>query len=498
MRVAEPELDRSVGAKAVSGGDQTTPPDLRRARSSTERGSKGERSEARGARNVLIWVVGALLIAVPAIRLPDEGIWLGAKTLVLEAVGVLLAILAFSSRRWTGSRALAAAISGPNPLILGFLIWITLSAVRSELPTFSLPELMRHLGGVLVYFAVVYGAGGREHLRRLVGLLQLAATAGALMAFGAAVADEARVPIGAFRNEQLFAGFLCLLFPLLVMALVAEEVPTLRLAGQAPVILAGAGLLLTANRSAWIGTVVGLLVMGGLVLRYRMRPGRLRFQRHQLVSALVVVAASAALFLVVSQAGGGIAQRGSTLKSLEKDHNLQERMGSWRAATHMIRERPWFGWGVGTYPVQQALFNPFSRDQAEIFTRGGLSENAHNSYLQTAAELGLPGVLLYVGIPVAFLVTALRALKPMRRGYRQATLIGLIAGVVGQMVTAVANPAWEYPECSLFYWFVLGLGMVAAGLDSSQGVDATERPRTAFETNSRAESAGETVGARGT
>lgn len=496
--MAETERTRPDASCAISGEEPVSSPELRRARSSSSRSSGGEDREARGAQNVLVWVVGALLIAVPAIRLPDEGVWLGAKTLVLEAVGVLLAVLAFSSRRWTGRRTLEAVVAGPNPVILGFLIWVTLSALRSELPSFSRPELMRHLGGVLLYFAVVYGATGRDNLRKLVGLLQIAATAGALMAFGAAVADDAHVPIGAFRNEQLFAGFLCLLFPLLVMALVAEENAGLRLAAQAPVILAGAGLLLTANRSAWIGTAVALLVTGALVLRYRLNLRRMRFQRHQWVSAGLLVGASVALFLVVSQAGGGIAQRSSTLKALNKDHNLQERLGSWRAATHMIRERPWFGWGVGTYPVQQALFNPYSREQADIATRGGLSENAHNNYLQTAAELGLPGLLLYVGVPVFFLATAVRALNTMRYGFRQAALIGLIAGVVGQMVSAVANPAWEYPECSLFYWFVLGLGMVAAGLASPQEADATKRLGSEFETNSRATGVGDAVGARGT
>jgi hypothetical protein len=86
----------------------------------------------------------------------------------------------------------------------------------------------------------------------------------------------------------------------------------------------------------------------------------------------------------------------------------------------------------------------------------------------------------------------------MRRSFRQAALIGLMAGVVGQMVSAVANPAWEYAECSLFYWFVLGLGMVAAGLDSPKEAGATMRTDAAFATESHAAGGGKAVGARGT
>jgi len=140
----------------------------------------------------------------------------------------------------------------------------------------------------------------------------------------------------------------------------------------------------------------------------------------------------------------------------------------WNKALRMARDRPVVGWGVGTFPVRQARY--YHRDvpmgpETEVLHRGGsLSDSAHNSYLQVLAEMGYPGLVLYLLVPLAFFGTALGAAPRLRPGFRQSVLLGSMAAVVGQMVSALSNPAWEYVECSMFLWLVLGLGMLAAGV----------------------------------
>ncbi|HTE18141.1 MAG TPA: O-antigen ligase family protein [Armatimonadota bacterium] len=422
-------------------------------------------SEGLPFRKMVLWVLGAVMIAAPTVTLPDEGIWLGVKSFAVQAVGILLAVFVVSRGDWTRERVQAAVLAAPNLLILAFLVWIGISAAQSELPRYSRAEAFRHLGGGLVYIGVLYGVGQRRDLHRFVGILQIAASLGAILAFGNALVEGSVLPAGAFRDKQLFAAFLCLLFPVTLAAALAEEEMWRRVAGQIPVILAAAGILVTNNRSAWAAAAVSGLLLFGLWLRYRRASRGLKLQKHQLAFPLVLVGASLALFLVVAQAGGSLTDRAATLPAGVKDQAVQGRLTIWRAALKMAQDRPILGWGVGTFPIQQALYNPGSREQIVIVRSGStLAENAHNTYLQLLAELGFPGLALYLGIFVAFFVTAWRSIASGRRGYRQAIVIGAMAGVAAQMVSGIWNPAWEFAECSLFLWAVLGLGMAAAGV----------------------------------
>jgi O-antigen ligase len=252
------------------------------------------------------------------------------------------------------------------------------------------------------------------------------------------------------------------------MASLREEHGSRRLLAQVAVIVIYAGILVGQNRSAWMGSFAALVLMGVLHLRYGRAERGVALKRDQLLVPLVVIALAVGLFLAVSQLGGSLSSRAGTLAATARDNSFQWRLGMWSKAARMARDRPLLGWGVGTFPIQQALYyHPASpsRSQRSIALTGPtLEENAHNTYLQLTAELGFPGLALYLGIFCAWAVTVMRALPRMRPGFRQGFLIACSAAVIAQVVSAVGSPAWEFAECSLFLWLILGLGMAAAGV----------------------------------
>ena len=106
-------------------------------------------------------------------------------------------------------------------------------------------------------------------------------------------------------------------------------------------------------------------------------------------------------------------------------------------------------------------------------------EMAYNDLLQTGAELGFPGLLLYLLILVSFFSKALRALPRLPVGLRQMTLIGCLGGVTAQWVDSMANGSWRYMECSIFFWLVLGLGVAVTRMayqaaDGSREISAQQ------------------------
>ncbi|MCC2669083.1 MAG: hypothetical protein K0Q72_1554 [Armatimonadetes bacterium] len=442
----------------------TDMPELREQEPSPSRRDRG------GADSGLFWLLAGLLLLIATVPLPKTGAWLSVKAFAFEAVGIVLAVLVVSGGAWTRARVLAAVTAAPNVAIGLFLVWVGISAARSPIPELSNYEAMRHVGGGLVYFAIVYGLSVRRQLGKLMLVLLVAASLSALLAFVSATDGHLDRMAGAMRNEQLLAGLLCLTLPVVLVVSQMDDDPWRRYGAQAAAVIVIAGILVCKNRSAWLGTAFALLVMLGLYAVSAYQERALSVRKHQLLLPAATLVLAVGLFFIVSQMQGGVTGRAMSLTRLTSDASFQWRLAMWDKSIRMLNDRPLTGWGIGTYSVQQALYfhpNAPSRSQLEIMQTGPrLTENAHNTYLQLAAETGYTGIGLYLGVLAAFFATAFRAMRSSRPGFRRAVLIGSMASVAGQMVAAIGTPAWEFPECSLFLWVVLAMGMAAAGIGS--------------------------------
>lgn len=88
----------------------------------------------------------------------------------------------------------------------------------------------------------------------------------------------------------------------------------------------------------------------------------------------------------------------------KREESLAERLTAPTLALALVRERPWLGHGGGTFAT---AFPPHKRP--------GLSQHwdhAHNDYVQVAADMGLPGLLLWLGVGMA---SAWRAAQLLRQ-----------------------------------------------------------------------------------
>ncbi|MGH9540760.1 MAG: O-antigen ligase family protein [Terriglobales bacterium] len=105
----------------------------------------------------------------------------------------------------------------------------------------------------------------------------------------------------------------------------------------------------------------------------------------------------------------------------------QERLVVWRAGLRMIETHPWVGIGLGNFKPSVAAYEDGRRKVVSL---------AHNTYIGMAAELGLPGLAMFVGLLGMALHLAAQACRragPEVSTLRQATL-GVQAGLLGCVV----------------------------------------------------------------
>src|SRR5262249_9444327 len=93
--------------------------------------------------------------------------------------------------------------------------------------------------------------------------------------------------------------------------------------------------------------------------------------------------------------------------------------------------------------------------------RPSLGEQAHSLYLQTAAELGIPGLVLMIGVLAAFWWSGIRKVVGMEAGLRRTLLMGALGSRGAVAGDRLASPSWQLAQTSMFFWLILGMGVGA-------------------------------------
>jgi O-antigen ligase len=212
---------------------------------------------------------------------------------------------------------------------------------------------------------------------------------------------------------------------------------------------AGLGVLtLGFVRSGSRGGFVALAVVAAfVVLRYSAIPARWR---------LSVAAFVALVFL--GSASDQYWQQMATILS-DADYNRTQESGRlqiWSRGVGYMLDQPILGVGPDNFPVAEGTLSPFAERQQ--FGVGVRWNAAHNSFIQVGAELGIPGLLLFVAV-LATAFVALhrsdrdeRALADWRLGPSQLTpavTAALLGFVVGSVFLSLAYSEMLYTLLAL-------------------------------------------------
>ena len=426
---------------------------------------------AEATQNRMIAVVLAMILAVPLVASPLDLNWSGAAALMLEGFALVLATMLLWRAKWDVRPESIKKFLGTssNLPILLFAGLIALSCAFSAHKGYSIQEFLRTGSGILLYFVIAYQFRQSKHLSLLANTILGLAAAVALggMAHYQLFA-EARAS-ALFGNAQPLASFVMILLPVVAALAFTDKSPNRRMVAMVVGILMVGCLMLTQGRSATFGAIAGLALMGWLVTRpvvgqkdkEGIKVSSLRSRKHVLVWPAVIAVVLVAFLGTVRLQNDSLGNRALVGAALGKDGSWQQRVQSyWTGAGEMVRERPLMGWGTGLYPIYQ---HKFTGQGAVISaegpgTRVSLAEQAHNLYLQTAVELGLPGLLLLVAILGLFLYRGVARVQEMEAGIRRTLLIGALGSTVAFTFDAMASPSWQYGQTAIFFWMILGMG----------------------------------------
>lgn len=256
-------------------------------------------------------------------------------------------------------------------------------------PAYSLSEVKRELGyGILVLVLAASWVRSTEALSRMVGIV----VAGNLLMAGYAVFSivvsglgQSYLQEGSFSGVGMFSTYLITVFPFIAAyALQLKDThKTMYYLLLAVLALNVVALYFSGNRAGLVSLLVELLLAVYLLRDSIFLPA----QRRVLIGIIVLAVALSGL--LVKQANDRNVLLQSELGSTAADEPDQ-RWKIWHVAVENIRAHPLIGAGFGREAFR--LRNP------EFFKENTNYWHAHNVLLNKGVQMGIPGMLAFLGL----------------------------------------------------------------------------------------------------
>lgn len=237
-----------------------------------------------------------------------------------------------------------------------------------------------------------------------------------------------------FADHTIFGAVLAFVIPGLLLLLFNRRLLGLNRSAMGLIVLALlttlAAEIFSFSRAAWMSLVIALVFY--FLIRLRMR-------LWMLLTLLSVMTISVSLLsnrIIDSiRRNEAVSNKGSVAEHLQSVTNIQsdasnlERVNRWAAAIRMAQDRPFTGFGPGTYQFEYGRYQVHTF-LTRISTFNGNRGHAHSEFFTALSETGFPGLLLFTAIMFTVIGYGLkviyRSADRRQRVVAIAALLGLI------------------------------------------------------------------------
>ena len=401
-------------------------------------------SACRMPRFNLGWLYGIVFVIIYLV--PGER-WNNLYALALSCLVFLAMLLDAWSRRETAFRARELGLG-----LLVFLLALCLSLCFAWDRVGAVRVFLFYGTGMLFCFSLIGTVTNRGRLMAILGFVYLALLLTGVYAVfqrlqgvevSASLTDlklNAGMPgrvYSTMENPNNYAEFIVLTFPVSLvfcMGIVDRRWRTICLAS---LVVPVAALLMTYSRSGWVSFALAAVVFLALWDK-RLLP-------------LVVIAGVAALPILPDSIFNRILTIGSTA-----DSSNMYRVYIWDAVLRMLGDHGLTGIGLGVENFTH-VYADYCLPQAT------LTPHSHMLYLEIWLEMGLLGLIGFLGMYLGAIRRAIRCLRhadPMLRR----VLIACVSALVGISFLGAAEYILFYPRDLFAFFILLGITLSAVKL----------------------------------
>jgi O-antigen ligase len=399
-------------------------------------------------RLLLFFFVMALPIDMSKALIAEGGVYTPGLSLYLCDIPLFSLTLLLLAEHVFVKRSRFPTLTRMDKIACIYVAWLWISVLHSERQLIGFFSALSYSKYVLVYFIISRTVNSYAEIRLVLAAVfatfmiqlvyvaaQLAAgspldlqgakatSLGTRLVYDAAEGMAAFRPSGFLRHPNVLADYLTFLLPVaLIFSLLGKRwLPPKVWLASLFMLVAGVGMLVvTLSRGGWIAFGVAALVVVAIGLK--------RGLVGQIHITLGVVGIASAISIV------SIAYPQAILRLTQSDsRSTESRVVMNQQALLIIRSNPLLGVGYGGYNNAAQTYIPEAFSSVSKAFQEEIQKGvAHNYYLLTASEIGIPAMLFWIYMVVGFIRQAF-PLNQWRSPPMFALAVGLACSLVAQL-----------------------------------------------------------------
>ena len=343
-------------------------------------------------------------------------------------------------------------------------IWIIITTITSELPLVSIKYLLSRIWFIIpAYFVCAKLFKDPKNINKFVwfyiaGLIIVILYTiynHALNGFSGKSSHWVMTP---FYNDHTAYGAALAIY--LVMNAAFIFMPNIKTSTRIIIALSFAllcvAMVLSSCRAAWLSiiAVIGVLICVLLKIKFKY--------------IFTIIIAVVAIFFtfrhqiidVMEQneqdSSSNFLEHVQSMTNISTDASNLERINRWSSALRLFEERPFFGWGPGTY---QFVYAPYqlSTNKTAITTNYGDGGNAHSEYIGALAEMGVIGSFLVILLVVVSVYKGLTTYKKAKNKESKIIVLAATLAIISYFVHGVLNNFLDTDKLAIPVWSCLAI-----------------------------------------
>jgi putative inorganic carbon (hco3(-)) transporter len=215
-------------------------------------------------------------------------------------------------------------------------------------------------------------------------------------------------------------------------------------------------IILSFARAGWLSLVAAAGILTTLLLKIKFR----NLLLTTVTLTILFFSFQEEIFIALGRnntdSEGNFSDNITSITNISTDASNLERINRWSCALRMFKDKPFLGWGPGTYQFYYAPFQK-SSERTIISTNFGDNGNAHSEYLGPLSEQGFVGL----GIVLALLFTSLflgyRLCYSVKDKNLRIITYGVFLGLFTYFVHGFLNNFLDTDKASVPFWGFLAI-----------------------------------------
>lgn len=354
-------------------------------------------------------------------------------------------------------------------LIFINLLWMTFTAFTSEMPLVSIKFLISRLWFVIpFYFLALHMFQNYENIKKFMWayiiplILVIGYTTVGLFQTGFDEQLSQSVMTPFYPSHTSYGALIAMFLPFVIAGVIRPS--EMKMSKYLALTIVGifiSAILFSYSRAVWVSlpAAIGLLV----IIKFKIRLRTIVLAAVTVISLLVVNMDDIIMSMAQNKQDSSeeFVENFQSISNITTDDSNTERLNRWSSAIAMFLERPFVGWGPGTYQFQYAPFQE-AKNLTLISTNAGDLGNAHSEYIGPMAEGGFMAGLSILAIIGCFIYIGVRlSLYSNNESVRLMALCVLL-GMITYFVHGFLNNYLDIDKASVPFW---GFMAIMAALD---------------------------------